>query len=410
MHDSKSPITQTPLKELFGPFGTTNQIADLLEGQYPVDSLDITDLAKEWLNWMEMTEEEKATSDIPDKITPEQFSSAFKSVREKTMSSFSTLHYTLWKAVAEDKEMSEYYAIMMSLPFQYGFAHPRWTTEIDLMLEKTDGEQKIHLMRIIGIVEADFNQALKIKFTRQLMRNAEKTGMTPNQWGGRANRSAPDCASRKLLTLEYVRYMKRPLGIFFSDLSNCFDRMLPRLSSLVSMKKGMTSNVCESRAKVMRQMKRHVRLGAGTSTNKYQEEDGDTPLEGEIQGKGDVMGLWALVSDSILSVHKKLSSKLLLRHVATEQTSERSADAYVDDADIYASGNNENERDYSSNYFTILENADEEEQELTGDPGDDPHDTARQLEKNAQLWASLVELTGGLMAFYKCSIHRHIHN
>ena len=51
--------------------------------------------------------------------------------------------------------MSEYYAIMMSLPFQYGFAHPRWTTEIDLMLEKTDGEQKIHLMQIIGIVEAD---------------------------------------------------------------------------------------------------------------------------------------------------------------------------------------------------------------------------------------------------------------
>ena len=73
---------------------------------------------------------------------PEQFRSAFKSVREKTLSSFSTLHYTLWKAVAEDEDMSEYYAIMMSFPFQYGFAHPRWTTEIDLMLEKTEGEQK----------------------------------------------------------------------------------------------------------------------------------------------------------------------------------------------------------------------------------------------------------------------------
>ena len=146
-----------------------------------MDSLDITELAKEWLKWMEMTDEEKAASDIPPKITPEQFRSAFKSVREKTKSSFSSLHYTLWKAVAEDEEMSEYYAIMMSLPFQYGFAHPRWTNEIDLMLEKTEGERKIQLMRIIGLVEADLNQALKIKFTRQLMWNAEKTGMTPNQ-------------------------------------------------------------------------------------------------------------------------------------------------------------------------------------------------------------------------------------
>ena len=56
----------------------------------------------------------------------------------------------------------------------------------------------------------------------------------------------------------------------------------------------------------MRQMKRHVRTGAGTSDDVYQENEGDTPLEGEIQGKGDVMGLWALTSDAILSVHRKL--------------------------------------------------------------------------------------------------------
>ena len=53
---------------------------------------------------------------------------------------------------------------MMSLSFQYAFANSKWTTEIDVMLEKMAGVRKIHLMRTIGKVQADFNQALKIPF------------------------------------------------------------------------------------------------------------------------------------------------------------------------------------------------------------------------------------------------------
>ena len=140
------------------------------------------------------------------------FKDAFKSTDEKTTSSPSGLHYTLWKAVAEQNKMCIYYAAMMSLPFQYAFANSRWTTEINVMLGKTAGVRKIHLMRIIGIVEADFNQALKILFTGQFMWKAEASGITPNQWGGRANQSASDCASRKVLTFEYKRLMRQPIG------------------------------------------------------------------------------------------------------------------------------------------------------------------------------------------------------
>ena len=51
----------------------------------------------------------------------------------------------------------------------------------------------------------------------------------------------------------------------------------------------MTKSVCEPRRKVMKTMKRHVQTGVGTSKETYQEEEGDTPLEGELQGKGDIM-------------------------------------------------------------------------------------------------------------------------
>ena len=108
-----------------------------------------------------------------------------------------------------------------------------------------DGVRKIHLMRIIGIVEADFNQALKILFTRQLMWKTKASGITPNQWGGRANRLAPDCASRKVLTFGYKWFMRQPIGSLFGDLSSCFDRMFPKILNALAMKKGMTQSVCE---------------------------------------------------------------------------------------------------------------------------------------------------------------------
>ena len=47
---------------------------------------------------------------------------------------------------------------------------------IDLMLKKKRGNGKIHLLRIIGILEADFNTALKILFARKLMTLAESAG------------------------------------------------------------------------------------------------------------------------------------------------------------------------------------------------------------------------------------------
>ena len=55
---------------------------------------------------------------------------------------------------------------------------------MDVMLEKKRGQRKIHTLRIIALVEADWNTALKILF-RNLMKNAENSGLSDEQWGSR---------------------------------------------------------------------------------------------------------------------------------------------------------------------------------------------------------------------------------
>ena len=62
---------------------------------------------------------------MPPIITPEDFSEAFEAVDEMTSSSPSGLHYTLWKALAENNDLCEMSAAMMTLPFKYGFTHER---------------------------------------------------------------------------------------------------------------------------------------------------------------------------------------------------------------------------------------------------------------------------------------------
>ena len=113
---------------------------------------------------------------IEGAISVEDFQQAFKIVKERTSSSPSSLHYSIWKIVAREDNMAQWLSIMMSLPFMYGFVNKRWATIIDIMIEKKKDVRKIHQLRIIGILEADFNTALKILF-------AKKTnGPSRDQW------------------------------------------------------------------------------------------------------------------------------------------------------------------------------------------------------------------------------------
>ena len=93
--------------------------------------------------------------------------------------------------------------MMMSLPFMYGFVCKQWTTLIDVMIEKKPGARKTHQLHIIGILEADFNTAPKILFSRQLMPQAEAAGLNDKQWGMQTAWTATDAALRKMMTFEY---------------------------------------------------------------------------------------------------------------------------------------------------------------------------------------------------------------
>ena len=221
---------------------------------------------------MKQTDKEKVTPKVVGMMTKEQFQYTFKIANEKTSSSSSDMHYTMWKAVAASNFYVEFLCIMIILPFVYGFANDRWLREIDVMLEKKKGVRKIHLLRIIGLLEADFNTALIFFFTNQMMIIAEENGLSDEQHNLRKNRTNTNVVMIKLLTFECTQAKKSTIGEVSYDYKAYFDRVERSQSNILAQKQDIDANLLLARDFYVERLQRHVNTGLGVSVRTYQQE------------------------------------------------------------------------------------------------------------------------------------------
>ena len=151
-------------------------------------------------------------------------------------------------------------------------------------------------MRIIGSVKAKFNCALKILYSEQLMKNAEDAGISADQWGGRKNRDAIACVTRRRLTWDYIKIRKVTAFVGAAYATLCFDTVDRPYVTIMSRKKGMSSNICKCASLVVKNLEHSVKISAGPSQGACKEEKGDTKLSGIPQGTAHIMARQALVS------------------------------------------------------------------------------------------------------------------
>ena len=158
-------------------------------------------------------------------INSEQFQEMFRHSKEKTSSDSRTLNYSIWKCIASSDRLSGFAAILLSLPFMYGFVNTHWTHMSDFMLEKKPGVPHIHQLRIIGKVSAEFNTCLKYYIGHKAMHNFERADPDDEQHGFRPHRSSIDAAMLKLLSFECARIQRSTMCMVQHDMTAHFDRM-----------------------------------------------------------------------------------------------------------------------------------------------------------------------------------------
>ena len=101
-----------------------------------------------------------------------------------TASSQSKTHMGHYKASCERDNIALVHLSIMLVPFKYEFSLNRWQHSFHCMLLKKELPY-IDKLRIIQLIEADFNAAMKILLSRRLMRHADHAGANSNHtYGG----------------------------------------------------------------------------------------------------------------------------------------------------------------------------------------------------------------------------------
>ena len=166
------------------------------------------------------------------------------------------------------------YATIITVPFQHEFTIHRWTSAIQVMIEKNKGCAKIDKLRVIQLLEADLNMALRIIIGRRLMHRAEDRGTIPSsQWGSRPNSSSIDAILIKRLSYDGLALLCHSAVIFNNDCKAAFDRMIPSVGGIALRQLGTRKNAVSTLLQTLQQKQYQVRTSLGISTQAFSNHD-----------------------------------------------------------------------------------------------------------------------------------------
>ena len=198
-------------------------------------------------------------------ISLKYYKTLFTKTGEMTASSPSKTHMGHYKASCERDNIALVHLSIMQTPFKYGFSLNRWQKYLHCMLLKKELPY-IDKLRIIQLIEADFNAAMKILLSRRLMRHADHAGVNSNQThGGRQGRSTYDAMIISQLSTDITRLNRSNLLVKFNDADGCYDRMRPELCSIVLRRYGCPKSIATCHSKTITHMKHKILTANGES-------------------------------------------------------------------------------------------------------------------------------------------------
>ena len=172
-----------------------------------------------------------------------------------------------------------------------------------MLFEKDPHDPKLHRLRIIHIIEADYNLATKIHWARRLMQRAEREKtLCDANWGSRKGRSAQDVAMVKELHYDITHLCLKDYAAMENDAISCYGRMVPNLIMLISRSFGVKKSVCSSVGLTFERTKHHLATKNGISKQAFGYTK-EAPIFGSWQGASKSVVSWVLTSSLIQEIH-----------------------------------------------------------------------------------------------------------
>ena len=336
-----TPFTQPPLSAI-GISANSELAEKILAGDIPPE-LETAD------EYAQMIIEEIVDNKLPpisSNMSKNEIKRGFRKWRESTSTSPSGRHLGLWRSLTypptNDDEarilskLWEVHTTLLNIPFQAGQPLDRWKTVVNAMLEKISGKPYLHKLRVIHLLEADYNLALKMLFGRRLMWHCEEHGTLHDaQDGSRPGRWSHGPIQTQVLMCDINRRTRTNHVKNENDARACYDRLILELLSLVDRANGMPEEATETHAELLDQAEYHVKSKAGISDEHYSNTKAK-PIHGNGQGAGDSPNQFGMISSVISRAQDRLASKAKFQSPDRQIKVEIANTAFVDDTSGYS--------------------------------------------------------------------------
>ena len=393
-----TPFTSDKITKMLGYTGVSQQANNIIQGAN-IEEL-IQNMGPGEQKILRQLNNGKNTPTISITITQKEFMTGFRKWRESTSTSPSGRHLGHCKALlraelidnqpVKNKHKQKkpitnnpkgveifkpiYQTAIAAL--QAGVSLIRWKQVQSSMIEKDPGKPYLHRLRVIHLYEADYNLLLKILWSRKLTWKAHIDGsLHESQAGSRPGRRAIDLVVFKEQKYLYSRLTRTTVLTMDNDAKACYDRIICNLAMLISQYFGMPENACNMQANTIKDMEFKLKTALGVSTQHYKHSP-TTPVHGSGQGSCASPTLWLLISSILMRCLENGAPGMELYPIEKTGNVIRSTiDGFVYDTSLFTN--------LPFNQHS-LETA------------------VNNLQSTTQLWAQLLEASGGKLELQKC--------
>jgi hypothetical protein len=383
-----SPFTIPPLNSI--EWSANNIPAkELINGSIPVSFLEGNPQTEQVLRYIA---NRKKLPEIDTHITREQVSKGFRRWRETTSTSPSGCHLGLRRIatypIPENdslesirQQILQAQTDIINIPLQNGISPKRWQTVVNAMLEKIPGKPLLHKLRVIHILEADYNLTLKIIFGKRLLQHCERYEVLGDlQDGFRKGRSTIRTLLLNELICDYNKRLRINNFVGMTDISGCFDRIVTPIISLLNIKNGCTPQAVSMHATTLQKSRYHLKTKLGVSEEFYSHSD-KTPVYGNGQGAGDSPSQWCQQSAMLFDLYSKINTGTTISDRWGNTQANITMAAFADDTNLLG---NDDRRQMTMEQLTSS------------------------AQKGFKTWSHLLNATGHFMELEKCSCYLSI--
>ena len=169
------------------------------------------------------------------------------------------------KAYAFSTALSNFEVIISHIPYSTGYSLQDWKTAINTIIEKKEKGNQVGNLRIINLIEADFNYNNK-KIARDVLWCCENNKFLPReQYGSHHGHNTVIPVCNKKLLFDLAHLLQKPLTVYSNDAKSCYDRIVHSVVSLALQKMSILRALIVSMLSTIQSMNHVVRTAFGDS-------------------------------------------------------------------------------------------------------------------------------------------------